>query len=115
MGFEVDSAGLFVNPESPHLGASPDALICCQCCGEGLLEIKCPYSIKDSTPTLAPYIKVKDDGFQLDTKHNYYFQVQGQLAIFERTYCDFACWTLQGLHIERISYGPDFVTTMIQI
>ena len=29
-------------------------------------------------------------------------QVQGQLAICERDYCDFVCWTLEGIYIERI-------------
>ena len=34
----------------PFLGASPDGLVCCSCCGKGLLEIKCPYSIRDRDP-----------------------------------------------------------------
>ena len=115
MGFEVENAGLYVNPESPHLGASPDGLVCCQCCGPGLLEIKCPYSVRNTTPTSATYIQPKEDGdgFQLNRKHNYYFQIQGQMAIFDRTYCDFACWTLHGLHVERICYDPDLVNYMI--
>lgn len=48
--FEIDDAGLFVNPSYPHLGASPDGLIRCACCGDGIIEIKCPYSIQDTTP-----------------------------------------------------------------
>ena len=37
--FEVTSAGLCVNPKAPHLGASPDGLIFCSCCGSGVLEV----------------------------------------------------------------------------
>ena len=68
--------------------------------------IKCPYSVRDSNPTSVAYIKTKGEGFQLD---NYYFQVQGQLAVFERAYSDFVCWTPQGLYIERINYDPDLL------
>ena len=28
---------------SPRLGASPDGVVQCECCGNGVLEIKCPY------------------------------------------------------------------------
>ena len=41
--FSFNPAGLHVNPSYPHLGASPNGLISCSCCGEGLIEIKCPY------------------------------------------------------------------------
>ena len=42
--FELKFTGLHVNPKFPHLGASPDGLVSCECCGEGLLEINCPYT-----------------------------------------------------------------------
>ena len=35
-------------------------------------------------------------------KHKHFYQVQGQLAICEKEYCDFICWTPQGIHVERI-------------
>ena len=37
---EYTSSGLHVKPSWPHLGASPDGLISCKCCGNGLIEIK---------------------------------------------------------------------------
>ena len=43
-------SGLVVNPLYPHLGASPDGIISCSCCGTGLLEIKCPYTGNDCHP-----------------------------------------------------------------
>ena len=48
--FSCKPSGLVVNPLYPHLGASPDGIISCRCCGTGLLEIKCPYSGNDSHP-----------------------------------------------------------------
>ena len=40
--FKVEATGLHIKPEYPHLGASPDGLTSCSCCGDGILEIKCP-------------------------------------------------------------------------
>ena len=41
--FSVEENGLFINPQWPYIGASPDSIVCCHCCGRGALEIKCPY------------------------------------------------------------------------
>ena len=40
VNFSYEPAGLYVNHCSPHLEASPDGHISCDCCGEGLIEIK---------------------------------------------------------------------------
>ena len=45
---KVGPSGLFVMQNIMYfVGASPDAVVTCSCscCGEGILEIKCPYSI----------------------------------------------------------------------
>ncbi|KAJ8303760.1 hypothetical protein KUTeg_018683, partial [Tegillarca granosa] len=44
----VHDIGLIVNLKIPFLGTTPDGKVCCD--GQsGILEIKCPYSIRDST------------------------------------------------------------------
>ena len=40
--FTITKTGLHINADYPHLGASPDGIIDCDCCGKGLVEIKCP-------------------------------------------------------------------------
>ena len=37
----VNLSGLTWNSDFPYLGASPDAIVNCSCCGVGCLEIKC--------------------------------------------------------------------------
>ena len=32
-----------------HVGASPDSVVMCDCCGLGSVEVKCPYFVKDGT------------------------------------------------------------------
>ena len=49
--YQCTRAGLVVNPLYPHLGTSPDVFTQCQCCGQGLLEVKCPYAVKDCHPS----------------------------------------------------------------
>ncbi|CAG2212997.1 unnamed protein product [Mytilus edulis] len=42
--------GLFVSKASPFLGASPDGVVKCKCCGTRLVEIKCTFKYADKTP-----------------------------------------------------------------
>ncbi len=83
--FEVNPTGLHLHIDHPYLGASPDGLVICSCCGPGLLEIKCPYSKRDVDPTLVVdskfYLKQTSTGTKLCPQHDYYMQVQGQLYV----------------------------------
>ena len=70
----------------PLLGANPDGLISCSCCGTGLLEIKCPYTYTNVNPSDITngsfYLHAKPDSTKvLNSGHDYHYQVQGQMAI----------------------------------
>ncbi len=41
--FCLTESGLIVNSKFPFMGASPDGVIKCMCCGNGVLEIKWPF------------------------------------------------------------------------
>ena len=43
--FSIGDSGLVLNPKWPHLGASPDGIVQCECCGRGMIEIKCPFCV----------------------------------------------------------------------
>ena len=84
-GFSCTKSGLIINPLYPHLGASLDGFISCSCCGDGLVEIKCPYSVKDDHPDVLrvkPKTFLNEHGFVMT--HKYYTQVQGQLLVSEK-------------------------------
>ena len=98
---------MFVHPEYPFLCTSPDGLI-----GEdGLLEIKCPYSARNSNSLIETVeqkhdigLKVKENRLFLPSTHKYYYQVQGQLEITNRQWCDLFVWSpkdTQIIHIQR--------------
>ncbi len=42
-------SGIVINSSCPHMSASPDGIVNCDCCGEGVIEIKCPYSCVDKS------------------------------------------------------------------
>ena len=52
------------------------------------------------------------DLLRLKRKHNYFYQVQGLMAITGRPWCDFVVWTPKGLSVERISFDVEFWSTV---
>jgi putative phage-type endonuclease len=84
------------------LGASPDGLIN----DDGLVEIKCPFGIRDKKP---PVFKTAR------TQLHYYAQMQIQLFTTERNWCDFYQWTPNGDYLERVDRDQSFLDTIIPV
>ena len=107
--FEIRDCGLVLHPKYPYLGATPDAIASCSCCGEICVEVKCPYCAKDSK--LIEYageqpsscLEMYEGQLRLDRSHQYYYQVQCQLLVCEKEYCDLIVWTQRDCHMERIA------------
>ena len=108
----VTQAGLFLHPDTPFIGASPDGMVSCKCCGEGVLEVKCPFHIREGLPEdddPGNFCMTKIDGeWSLKRDHSYFFQVQTQLQVCRLPYADFVLWTETGIIIERIYVDPSF-------
>jgi len=105
----VQPTGLWLSADGA-LGASPDGLVYG---GEGIIEVKCPYSCRDAeswqdgleTGLIPPYLQFEDeDGEQVSLKKSsdYYHQVQGQLYMTGAKWCDFIVWTPGYMKIARI-------------
>ena len=101
--------GIFIQKEYPHLGASPESIITCNCCGDFVVEIKCPFSIKNVIPHCQnlPYLIEIDNKTVLKENHPYYFQVQGQMAITNIHKSIFFVYTHHGYFIQNINYNED--------
>jgi len=84
------------------------------CCGQGILEIKCPYKYHECAPADIDdpsFCLVNTaDGLKLSSNHQYYTQVQLQLALCEVSYCHFVVWTPKGLVINRIQPDHSYFT-----
>lgn len=81
--------------EKGDLGASPDRLVG----DKGLVEIKCPYSLRDEKQPQWKSIK--------DQPH-YYHQIQLQLYATDRDWCDFFQWNEHDHNCERVQRDVDW-------
>lgn len=115
-GLVAFRSGLVISETHPFLGASPDACVHDPLWDEpfGLAEIKCPYSQRNRTPEQActnkGFFCTLENGVSVKLKRNhpYYSQIQGQLAITQRKWCDFVIYTPKSLSIERIPFDNVF-------
>lgn len=87
-GVEISHPSLTADSKHKFLAGSPDGI------GKHdnetfLLEYKAPYSLfegeKDAAD--AQFLCQRDDGISLSKKHNYFYQIQGLLHIFQLPYC----------------------------
>lgn len=85
-------------PYDEWLGASPDALVN----DDGLVELKCPYSRRNDA-----------DFKPLSEQPHYAAQIQVQLFVTGREWCDFFQYSPKGHKIERIERDDDWLATNI--
>ena len=81
-------SGIILSPECPWIAASPDRKVYNPMRQPpfGLLEIKCPMS---KTVDQILYLKEVNGEKHLKRNHNYYYQIQTQLAVSGMDWCDF--------------------------
>ena len=114
----IRESGLWINPMYPHLGASPDGIVSCICCGVGVIEIKCPYckrndTLCDTSDSKGFCVETLVDGTcQLSRNHSYYYQVQTQIFVCDEQFADFVVWSQKDIHIERVYRNEDFWATI---
>ena len=117
--FTLSESGLVVNPLYPHLGATPDGVVQCACCGKGVVEVKCPFKCKEMSFMEACQDRTfclnctADGKFTLKTKHAYYYQVQLQMKLCEVQYCDFIVWRPSELIVLRVLLDEIFIDSAI--
>ena len=118
---EIVDSGLFISVKEPHLAATPDALVSCNCCGFGVLEIKCPFCIRHQFlfEAMDPQNKVNmcltdaNGKLKLKKSHPYFYQIQSQLFCTNRKYGDLFIWTEEDWHLERITFNELFFSECI--
>ncbi|KAK3907775.1 Alkaline nuclease [Frankliniella fusca] len=80
----------------PFLGASPDFLVG----DDGVGEVKCPYTHRDKVigPQHQEFIvmsKKRPTVMKLKKTHRHYYQVQGQMLVTGKPFCDFVVFTFK--------------------
>lgn len=121
--FCVQRTGLWISLDNPFLAASPDGLKECECCGTGIVEVKCPWIERQST--IAELLKSKSNTFltqdgtniKLSSGHPYYAQVQLQMYCTGRFSCDFVVFTASSsdnICVLSVPYNKTFVETLVR-
>lgn len=94
----VSHTGLHVLDGKDWLAASPDRLVG----DEGLVEIKCPYGLRnDESPEFEA----------IDQRQDYWHQMQLQMLVTDRQWCDFFQWTEHDYECVRVKRDPDWLAT----
>ena len=126
-GFQVAETGMWINGRYPGMGASPDGILFDPISDtKGVLEIKCPMSLKAIDPNkfdecltvkqLGAFCLKRDetDGtLKLKTNHPYYYQMQLQMAMCELQWGYFDVWTPHGVHYESVVYDVKLVDDIL--
>ncbi len=113
----LHSAGLIINPKYPFLGTSPDGILCTKN-GLKLLEIKCLFrhregKIADIKDKLF-FLKMDAENIILDSKHEYYFQIQGQMLITNVHKCVLFVFSLVDSVCVEVEFNAQFCKTMLE-
>ena len=95
---QISKTGLMISQEHPFLGASADGIGSCDCHGNFLIEIKCPYTLREKKNVgecLGEKNFFLDNDLKLKNGHRYFTQVQMQMAIYNIKACHFVVWNPQ--------------------
>lgn len=119
----VSPTGFYIDVEHPFLGTSPHGAVydlADVLSPFSFLEIKCPYTARNvlpseacCDPTLCCTIDPQSKSITLKKSHAYFCQIQGQMAIGERPWCDFVIYTQKGIHIQRVLFDQVFWTELL--
>ena len=111
----VSKSGLVVSTERPFLGASPDGIIQCSCCGKGVLEIKGPFVLKEAHISTV----LATCAFCLEPIMPTAHRVQLQMYVCNVPYADFVFWSPIDCVVTRVLrdavYSSDMVVRLASL
>ena len=120
IGICLSECGQFLSKHKPFLGASPDSVVECDCCGKGVVEVKCSLCVEKSSleeaakrNTINFCLDKVDEKFRINSSHSYYCQCQLQLYVTKCLYCDFVVWTTDEVHTEQIVPNIDLLESIL--
>ena len=104
--FKLEKGGLFLDKDRAYIGASPDSIMCCKCHGTVVIEMKCPYSIKNMTIAdgldKCEFLISEDDKIMLKANHKYHTQINSQIVLSKSNHGYFVVWTTKDILIQKV-------------
>lgn len=120
--FLFSQRGLQICSTKPFLGCSVDGLVSCTCSEhshEKLVEIKCPYALRELSPKEAARQRgceqqVDTGNWSLSAASEYYYQIQTQLYVYRLSVCDLVIYTMKGILVVPVQYNDNFASTIVR-
>ena len=99
---QLSDVGLIISTKYPMLGTSPDGIVNCSICGTFLVEVKCLFTYRNffhkNALVTSKICSLGENGeLQIEKKHQYNYQIQGQLEITGINRCVLIGYTRQGV------------------
>lgn len=94
MDFQSTESELHTCTQHPFRAASPEGIVSCICCGQKVLEVKCPCNgreepVRKLAASESLSISSVNEAVKLKKEHSCYYQVQMQMLVCEVRYIDF--------------------------
>ena len=119
----LNSAGLYISLVRPYLGASPDSVMLCECCGITLVEAKTKpkynhtgieEAVKENPKDICVFVDKDTGEYDLKRDHQYYTQVQMQMHVTQIPVCHLVLWTSVDMVIVRVEQDLEFEDLMLE-
>ena len=103
---EIELTVLHIDARFPALGESPDALVNCDCHGMGAAEVKFSGIYMNGLFSLQNDKKFLVTGtYEIKRNHPYFYQMQMQVLLTKRSYCDFSFGQERKKTLTNLLYG----------
>lgn len=114
--FDINPTGLLISPDYAFVGASADSVSSCSCHGKRVVEVKCPFTHREST--LQEYLVHKSSclgtspHIHIKETHSYFSQVQLQMMVHDVSLADFVIWTPKFTILVHVPRNIKFIEKM---
>ena len=104
---KIQNCGIFLHKNYSYI-AAPDGIANCKCHGKTLIEIKCPFNIRNKTIQEGVheclFIVEKDGALTLSRTDRYYTQIISQMGVTSIHTCYFIVWTLKEIFVQIVKF-----------
>lgn len=115
IGPKMHTTGLVLYKKAPFLGGSPDGIISCQCCSESyLIEVKCPFRLKETGLQNWPILEYLDEQQNLRRTHTYFNQLNLYQGILGIRKAFFVIYARDEIIIKLIHFDQIFFDFQVQ-
>jgi len=111
----IQRAGFRISVQMPFIGASADSYVVCDCHGKGVVEVKCPFTERNSSlaELLSNIDFVIDSSYAVRKDHRYSIQMQLQMYVCDVAYCDLVVWQVDSILIFRVYRDDQFTDSFL--